>query len=565
MSLRKLTLVALALTFLLTGATLFAQQVPHFILSSTNTVVREHGQTEVLGDVTMTCDVAGTFPPNSTFSVIYSPVAGLVNANTTTNRFTSATNQATNARVAHVESEFTAPNTATAIAIGTASLNTVVTNSLTVQVSGTAATGDIIRIMGIRANIAGASLPPFAAVNATIIAIPPNAFQLDNLSTITVAFVLDEIRVDVSPANPILACEVNTCQEGVIEVTEQFPSALTTVTDENDIQHTPTGVGAVDGPPTKAGFGTQLIIRFAGIPPGVQVNMETTVGPTGPGNLTLTIAGSNTFTNTSTTTAASATFTYNTTTDDINISELVDFFPDFCPTSGIPAPPVLSTITATVTLGPNRAGSFRSSVSGANILSFQQNFQNSPPDGIEELANCVTNLLCKFISTAAGATVPTGGYDTGIAIANTSTDIFGDLGATPQTGVCRMFLFGSGGSNAHINSPTTPVFTTPLVTTGTSAVFEVKGNAGVGGGFEGYGIIQCDFQFAHAEAIIADGNFSTFSHGYDCLIIPDVNVTGGRIAAALGGEFFNTDSRSSESGESLGQKRIAHKIAHKRH
>lgn len=57
MSLRKLTLVALALTFLLTGATLFAQQVPHFILSGTQTVVRQHGQTEVLGDLTLTCDV----------------------------------------------------------------------------------------------------------------------------------------------------------------------------------------------------------------------------------------------------------------------------------------------------------------------------------------------------------------------------------------------------------------------------------------------------------------------------------------------------------------------------
>ncbi len=560
MSLRKLTLVALALTFLLTGATLFAQQVPHFILSGTQTVVREHGQTEVLGDLTLTCDVPGTFPPNSTFSVIYQPVAGLVNANTTTNLFTSATSVATNARVAHVESEFTAPNTTTGIAIGNASLNTVVTNSVTVQVSGTAATTDVIRIMGIRANIAGASLPPLSAVTGTIIAIPPNAFQIDNVTTFPVAFVLDEIQVTVFAADPILACQVNHCQEAEIDVAEQFPSALTTVTDENDIQHTPSGAaGAINGPPTKATNGTQLLVRFQGIPPGVEVDMPTTIGASGPGDLTLAISGSSTFTNTSATTPASVTFTYNTTFDDINISETAEIFPSFCPTSGIPAPPVLSTVTAQVTLGPNKAGTFRSSVTSANILSFVQNFQNSPADSIETLANCVTNLLCKFISTAAGATVPTGGYDTGLAIANTSTDIFGSLGATPQTGVCRMFLFGSGGSNANINSTTKPVFTTPLVSTGTSAVFEVKGNAGVGGGFEGYSIIQCDFQFAHAEAIIADGNFSTFSHGYDCLIIPDVNVTGGRIAAALGGEFFNSDSRSSESGESLGQKRIAHK------
>ncbi|MBZ5535380.1 MAG: hypothetical protein LAO31_05440 [Acidobacteriia bacterium] len=543
MSLRKLTLVALALTFLLTGATLFAQQVPHFVLSSTNTVVRQHGQTEVLGDLTLTCDVAGTFPTNSTFSVIYSPVAGLVNAADTTNLFTNASAQVVNARVAHVESE---PATTT-IVIGTVSLNTVVTNSITVQVSGTAAPGDIIRVMGIRANIAGASLPPNTSVNATIIAIPPNAFQIDNVSTISVAFVLDEIKVTVSAADPILACQPGVCQTDSITIQEKFPSALTTVTDENDLQHKPSGVGATNGPPKRASFGTQIIVTMLGIPPGVLVAFNGQSGTT----LTMTAVAPTTFTNTSTTTPASATFTFNTATDDINLSEEVTLFFTFCPTSGIPAPPVLSTITAQATLGPNRSGTFTTTVPSASILSFVKNLQNTPPDPIETLANCVTNLLCKFISTATGA-VPGGGYDTGLAIANTSTDIFGDLGAVPQTGACRMFLFGSGGTNANINSTTKPVFTTPLVASGTSAVFDAKFTAGVGAGFQGYSIIQCDFQFGHAEAIISDQQFSTFSHGYDCLIIPDVNLTGGRFAIPVG---FNGGG-SGESGESLGEKRV---------
>ncbi|MBZ5554120.1 MAG: hypothetical protein LAO21_15495 [Acidobacteriia bacterium] len=541
MSLRKLTLVALALTFLLTGATLFAQQVPHFVLSGTQTVVRQHGQTEVLGDLTLTCDVAGTFPTNSTFSVIYAPVAGLVNANSS-NLFTNASAQAVNARAAHVESE---PATTT-IVIGTVSLNTVLTNSITVQVSGTAATGDIIRIMGIRANIAGASLPPATSVNGTIIAIPPNAFQIDNVTTFPVAFVLDEIRVDVSPADPILACEPGFCQTDSIDITEKFPSALTTVTDENDIQHTPSGVGATNGPPKLATNGTQLIVTIAGVPPGVEVLFNGSSDIVG--NLSLTAVGATTFENTSATTPASTTFTFAVTNDDINISEQIRLFFEFCPTSDIPAPPVLSTITGQVTLGPNKSGTFNTTVTSANILSFVKNLQNTPPDPIGSLANCVTNLLCKFISTATGA-VPGGGYDTGLAIANTSTDIFGDFGATPQTGVCRMFLFGSGGTSANINSTTKPVFTTPLVTSGTSAVFDAKFTAGVGAGFQGYSIIQCDFQFAHAEAIIADQQFSTFSHGYDCLILPDVNVAGPRSADP---QNFN---RQEGAGESLGQKR----------
>jgi hypothetical protein len=545
MSLRKFTLVALALAFLLTGATLYAQvNVPHFILSGTQTTVRQHGQTEVLGDLTLTCDVPGTFPTNSTFSVIYQPVAGIVNAADTTNLFTNASNQPVNARTAHVESEFQAPAAATAIVIGTVSLNTVVTNSITVQISGTAATGDIIRVMGIRANIAGAGLPPNTAVNGTIIAIPPNAFQIDNQTTFPVGFVLDEIKVTVSEANPILACQPGICQSDSILVQEKFPAALTTVSDENDIQHKPSSVNA-----KRATNGTQLIVTMAGIPPGVQVSF---VSESHTGALTMTAVAPTSFTNTSATTPASTTFTFNTASDDINLSESVTLHFQFCPTSGIPAPPVISTVTAQVTLGPNASGSFTTTVPSSKILSFVKNPQNTPADAIETLANCVTNLLCKFISTAAGATVPTGGYDTGIAIANTSTDIFGDLGASPQTGACRLFLFGSGGSNANIGSTTKPVFTTPLVTSGTDAVFEVKGNAGVGGGFEGYAIIQCDFQFAHAEAIIADGNFSTFSHGYDCLIIPDPNITGGR-QASFGGLFFD------DSGEALAQKSARHK------
>jgi hypothetical protein len=421
-------------------------------------------------------------------------------------------------------------------------LNTVVTNSITVLVSGTAASGDIIRIMGIRGNIAGANLPPNTSVNGTIIAIPPNAFQIDNVTTFPVAFVLDEIKVTVHEANPILACETQ-CETGSIVVQEKFPSALTTVTDENDIQHKPSSAAA-----KRATNGTQLTLSFAGIPPGVKVTVP--AGPViGTGGLSFTlVTSSNTFTNTSTTTPASTSFTYATASDDINISESVSFTVQFCPTSGIPAPPVLSTVTAQVTLGPNITpiSQFVSTVPSTSILSFVANPLNTPPDNIAELANCVTNLLCKFISTATGA-VPGGGYDTGLAIANTSLDIFGDDGANPQAGVCRMFLFGSGGSNANINSTTKPVFTTPLVAAGTSAVFDAKFTAGVGAGFQGYSIIQCDFQFGHAEAIIADQQFSTFSHGYDCLILPDTNVVP-RSASPFSANGFG-------AGEGLFQKR----------
>lgn len=553
MSLRKLTLVALALAFLLMSAALYAQQVPHFVLSGTTFQVRQHGQTEVVGDITLTCDVAGTFPGTTTnpsaLTVVYAPVFGIVNS--IGGIFSSANAKAFNARFAHVESE---PGT-TAIFLQTASLNTVTTNSLTVLVSGSAAVGDIIRVMGIRVNIGEANLPAATQVNATVIAIPPNAFQIDNVNTFPVAFVLDEIKVSVSPSNPMLICQPSSCKTGTITVSEKFPSALTTVTDENDFQHLPHSAS----PPANANAngklasnGTQLLITIGNILPGVTVIVPTSV-TNGTGTLTETLLGVSSFTNSSATAVASASFTYFTAADSLVTNESISFSISFCP-SGIPVPPVFGTITAQVLLGPNAGTGFNGEVSSSKILSFVKNPLNTPPDAISSLLACTTNLLCKFLTTATGA-VPGGGYDTGIAIANSSKDIWFPsnsgsalLGALPQQGVCRVFLFGSGGTIAA-NPSTTPTFTTSVVLPGQDAVFSLFATAGVGAGFQGYSIIQCDFQFAHAEAIVADKQFSTFSHGYDCLVIPDPAVTGGRIAVPVGFNGGNT-----QSGESFGQK-----------
>jgi hypothetical protein len=535
MSLKKLILVALAMTFILsTGVTLMAQtQVPHFILSGTTFQVRQHGQTEVLGDITLTCDVAGTFPVPAALTVVYTPIYSIVNDNAGV--FTSGSAVPFNTRAWYAESE---PAT-TAIRIIVANLNTVTNNSVTVQVSGAAVIGDIIRLMGIRANIGDANLPVNTQVNGTVIAIPPNAFQIDNTNTFPVAYVLDEIKVTTSPALGMLICQPANCKAGGVTVTEKFPSALTTVTDENDIQHKP-----YYGKP--ASLGTQLIFTIANILPGVKVSW-----PAGPisGTVLLQVtlpSGAPTSYTNNTTAPTSVTVTYNVTRDsEVDVESVTVPF-TFCPV-GIPVPPVFGTVTVQVQLGPNAGTLLGPNQPSANILSFVRNPLNTPPDGIASLTACVTNLLCKFLSTATGA-VAGGGYDTGLAIANTSSDIFGSKGALAQQGACRVYLFGTGGNSGSFNPKTTPIYTTPVVAPGTDSVFSLISTAGVGAGFQGYAIVQCDFQYAHAEAIIADKQFSTFSHGYDCLIIPDVNVTGGRQASPWGGGVTG-------SGESLEQKR----------
>jgi hypothetical protein len=555
MSLRKLALVALALTFLLTGATLYAQS-PHFILSSTQTIVRQFGQTEVVGDLTLTCTAlgAGTFPPNSAITVIFNNITGITNSTNGGFAVTSNVPDQTggiNTVEAYVESEFHPPTTAaTAITIVTASVNTVVANSITIVVTGTAAPTDIIRVHGIRVNVNPDV--PGTPITANVIGTPPNALVIDNVTSIPVALVLAPLSdTNVTRATPVLACATARTGQatGTVSVSELFSSALTTLTDERDRDHTPTGVVGqpLNGTIKVPGSGTQLKLSFANIPLGVIVTVQRD-SSTSP---TLLLSAAQTFENTTTAAGASKSFSFTVNASDKTANETAVFEVTFqADPTVIPSPPVIpaNPITVSVTLAPNittETNNFTGEVAASSILSFLAN--PTPPKAIGSLASCVTNLLCKFITTATGA-VPGGGYDTGLAISNTSADIFGDFGATPQTGACRVFLFGDGGTSTNINKGT-PVFTTPPVVAGHSAVFDMKFTGQAGVGFQGYGIIQCDFQFAHAEAIIADQQFSTFSHGYDCLVIPDVNVT-------LGREADPGFDAGSGSGESLGQKRI---------
>jgi hypothetical protein len=121
---------------------------------------------------------------------------------------------------------------------------------------------------------------------------------------------------------------------------------------------------------------------------------------------------------------------------------------------------------------------------------------------------CTTSLLFPFVTNQLG-------FDTGLAISNTSTDPFGTNGATAQAGTCTLNFYGSG-------APSPANVTTPSVPSGTTYA---QALSGVAAGFQGYMIAQCAFQFAHGFAFITDGVGANggLSHGYLAGIIPDVN------------------------------------------
>jgi hypothetical protein len=98
---------------------------------------------------------------------------------------------------------------------------------------------------------------------------------------------------------------------------------------------------------------------------------------------------------------------------------------------------------------------------------------------------CQTVLLFPYVTTLSG-------WETGISIANTTTDPFG---TTPQQGTCTLYWYNTGGAN-----PPTP--TTAVVPSGNIVVFGSSSYTGTG--FMGYMIARCYFQLAHGAAVVTD-------------------------------------------------------------
>ena len=143
------------------------------------------------------------------------------------------------------------------------------------------------------------------------------------------------------------------------------------------------------------------------------------------------------------------------------------------------------------------------------------------PETFITILRCTTTLLFPFVTNQAG-------FDTGMAISNTSEDW---LGTDPQQGACTIHYHGSttGGGAAP------PEQTSTTIAGGEQLIFTLSGGnqaQGIEGGpeFQGYIIAVCDFQYAHGFAFITDGfgGVPALAQGYLALVIPV--TTSGRIA-----------------------------------
>jgi len=150
---------------------------------------------------------------------------------------------------------------------------------------------------------------------------------------------------------------------------------------------------------------------------------------------------------------------------------------------------------------------------------------------------CQTTLLYPYV-------IGISGYDTGIAVANTSEDPFGTVN---QTGSCKLYGYGVtyGANNATTAAtpvipgcdsisnplPGTNCFGGPVTASNPNGLYIPPGTVGVVmasqvlANFQGYVIAVCNFQYAHGYAALSDIGLRNLWSSYLALELGPTSIT----------------------------------------
>jgi hypothetical protein len=264
---------------------------------------------------------------------------------------------------------------------------------------------------------------------------------------------------------------------------------------------------AIDSPATAnvSISGTQIRLTVSGLASGV-----TAVVAAGSSSATLGVTGGGTVT------ASSNTTTFTIVASNPNASE--SFQVNFTFT-GPTSSPSVGAVTVTGTMAP--VGTAHTA-GDALVTSPFPRFAavEVGPATIANVVAAATNLLVPFAVRDLG-------FDTGIALANTTADPFGTAGggATPVAGALTLSFFpraatgGAGTSFTLVTSATarpgvglSADGTLAAGATWTVLLSELLTSAGQTGSFTGYIFIRADFLGAHGAPFVSDfRNFTSFT------------------------------------------------------
>jgi len=286
-------------------------------------------------------------------------------------------------------------------------------------------------------------------------------------------------------------------------------------------------IGAANGTIGEADTGTELAFSFGSIPAGVVIavpstiylfptTVTTTAAAAASGSATLAAAAGATGVATLLSGASGGQLTLSGGAG-VATYEVLLSSPTTLEFAFLPATPAFVSNTATnlpgiTTTGATVAVNFAPlstvpTAAPASTAAIPRFCQTHTPVTIFNINACSCDLLFPFVTNQSG-------YDTGIAIANTSLDPF----KTPtQSGNVTLNYYGNttGGGAAPAAATTTSV-----VAAGAELVFTLSGG-GTNGiaatpGFQGYIIAVAAFQYCHGFAFISDaiGTSSAIAEGY---------------------------------------------------
>jgi len=363
------------------------------------------------------------------------------------------------------------------------------------------AVGDTITISGVRVN--AQAFGSSGSINATAAAIVPAAYSSTNaitFSTDTTKSVANvnpkalDVSLSVGPAS-FLSCVAFTSAPPDFELTvkEKFAQALTSLADEEGLS----GVGT-------ATQGSNILVKFTGVPKDVTITNSAIAADAG---LTVARDGSTPVTQTAAVANDTLTFLFDVTVSDTTAIQEVKL--DFTLAAGIlPTGLTPNAITANVALTSEPTAA-------APVPDFIDAGTDFTAVGISD---CVTNLLFPWTANVAG-------YDTGLAIANTTRDPFGvaNGGAVAQAGSCTLTGYPAATGTPSVS------FTSASVPAGAALTMVLSSTDNPAfNGFVGYIIAVCQFQNAHGFAYITD-NFGVgapnTAQGYVALVIPNPSST----------------------------------------
>jgi len=557
---RRCFLVLAALALLLaTVGTVSAQNLYNCTSLATPAQMRQEGLTEKAGDFVLTCTGGnpidpGAAAPTTNIQIFLSP-------STVTSRILVAATNATEALLlideppvaqqkvcavgaasgscsvsglgASASSPYLQPGAFNVWQGALAGANSIVFNGVPIAPPGTMGPPLTLRITNIRANasVLAVSSSPLG-VTETVTSSNTTALPIQsNNASQTVGFVFQGLVTTLTAGTSFQQCfSVTDGVAGTVNFTEGFAAswklrsfpiggAAYDPTVQND-QDTPGAFyntetqyrnsaldASLGGKAGSADFATRLRVVFAAVQSGVTITVPLSINNAGPANVPPATAVANLITSEAGPYALASSGTVvldsagngeavyeivqtdSTITESLSVPITVSYTSN--PGSNIPA---LGTSTVGGSFAPVSTDGNASAVDP--IPRFKD---TSVPSNDFTINKCATHLLFPFVTNQLG-------FDTGLAISNTSQDPYG---TSTQTGTCTLNWYGDQAPAAT---------TTPTVAAGTvwaSTVMAIAPN------FQGYMFADCQFQFAHGFAFVTRVGAVDIAMGYLALIVPD--------------------------------------------